>query len=60
MQEFRVAGTLFMFSPIVADPTFPVDRWFPGHADGKTLRLTGFRLIPGGTHLYRTIGDTHP
>ena len=53
MREFRVAGTLFMFSPIVADPTFPVDRWFPGHADGKTPQLTGFRLIPGRTQLSR-------
>jgi hypothetical protein len=54
--QFRLAAPLFALSPIVADPAFPVgDSWFAEHADGRSLQSTGFRLIPGGTHLSRTI-----
>ena len=56
MRQFRVAEPIFALSPIVADPAFPVgDGWFAGHADGGSLQSAGFRLIPGGTHLSRTM-----
>ena len=52
----RVSESPSAASTPVALPSFPnTEGWFAQHADSTSLRSTGFRLIPGGTHLSRTM-----